>query len=288
MAEQGPGACSIEALTNSTLETRDDDDETSDFSVSKNSVRNTASSSNTDQASCVTETEGSISGGTGGEQKRTGGHSEDTCYSSSLLNSEEASIISLPIANGSTGGGGHYEECTVSSTVTLGRSPPRPLVAIEKSEIFITMAAVPCTTVLRESTELERNLAAAHKFLASPLRLASPHHLEDDLAVLAAHLDSLEDAFVPASVSEEESAPLLADLVEVKGRLRSRQTEAKDMVERLAQCSEEMSGLGLWMKEVKVFLGAEEAAYGELETLEAQLRESSALQVKRRFFVIFL
>jgi DNA repair exonuclease SbcCD ATPase subunit len=142
------------------------------------------------------------------------------------------------------------------------------------TEIFITMAAVPC----REPSELERNLEAAHRLLANPLRLSRPEDLEDELAVLTARLGSLEDAFVPASLSEEEAAPLLADLVDVKGRLRTRLTEVRELMERLAQCSEEMSGLSLWMKEVKVFLGAEEAAYGELETLEAQLRESNALQ----------
>jgi hypothetical protein len=275
---------SIVERDSSAADNREDDDETSDYSLSKNSSHRGAADTATDQSSGdqpsgLTECEGSNSGGTGGDasdQFRTGGHSEDTCYSSSVLNSEEASVISLPVAVAADVPVSHYEECTVTSTVTLGfkpRQPAQSAILVEKSEVFLNMAAV------RDPSELERDLEAAQQFLSSPLRLANSEDMEDELAVLAAHLARLEDAFLPASFTEEESTPILADLVEVKGRLRSRQAEAKDMKERLAQCQEEMSGLGLWMKEVKAFLGAEEAAYGELETLEAQLRESNALQV---------
>merc|ERR1719495_201278 len=34
----------------------------------------------------------------------------------------------------------------------------------------------------------------------------------------------------------------------------------------------------MWMKEVEVFLHAEDAAFGDLDTLDAQLKESNALQ----------
>ena len=45
--------------------------------------------------------------------------------------------------------------------------------------------------------------------------------------------------------------------------------------------NEEISGLSLWMKEVRVFLEAEDAALGDLDTLDAQLKESNALQVRK-------
>ncbi len=270
------------------LEEDDEEGETSDFSLSKNSPRHTPdianSASGNHQASSGKES--SLSGGggdtvSGADQPRGdgGGNSEDTCYSSSVLNSEEASVVSLPLrVTPVVAAAAHYEECTVSSTVTLTLKPPPPRHQPEtlKSEVFLNMSAV----VREEPSELERNLVAAQRFLAAPLRLANTEHMEDELAGLASHLARLEDAFLPARLSDEESAPLLAALVEVKGRLRARQAEAAGMTERLAQCREEMSGLSLWMKEVKVFLGAEEAAYGELETLEAQLRESNALQVR--------
>jgi hypothetical protein len=267
------------------LEEDDEEGETSDFSLSKNSPRNTpdiANSAGNHQASSGKES--SLSGGggdtvSGADQPQGGGgNSEDTCYSSSVLNSEEASVVSLPLRVTPVAAAAHYEECTVSSTVTLTLKPPPPRQPETlKSEVFLNMSAV----VRREEpSELERNLEAAQRFLAAPLRLANTEHMEDELAGLAAHLARLEDAFLPARLSDEESAPLLAALVEVKGRLRARQAEAAGMTERLAQCREEMNGLSLWMKEVKVFLGAEEAAYGELETLEAQLRESNALQVR--------
>jgi hypothetical protein len=129
----------------------EDDDETSDFSISKtnSSLRDIASSgSNVDPASCVTEhEEGSGGGGLergSTDRTRTEGNSEDTCYSSSALNSEEASLGSLPTSQNASAAG-HYEECTISSTVVLNRRPSslqRKVTATEKSEIFITMAAV--------------------------------------------------------------------------------------------------------------------------------------------------
>ncbi len=270
------------AAADDILEEDDEEGETSDFSLSKNSPRNTPDIANSAGNQASSGKESSLSGGggdtvSGADPQRGGGNSEDTCYSSSALNSEEASVVSLPLRVTPVVAAAHYEECTVSSTVTLTLKPP-PTRQPEtlKSEVFLNMSAV----VREEPSELERNLEAAQRFLAAPLRLANTEHMEDELAGLAAHLARLEDAFLPARLSDEESAPLLAALVEVKGRLRARQAEAAGMTERLAQCREEMSGLSLWMKEVKVFLGAEEAAYGELETLEAQLRESNALQVR--------
>lgn len=41
---------------------------------------------------------------------------------------------------------------------------------------------------------------------------------------------------------------------------------------------DEVDGLNSWMKEVDVFLNAEEAAVGDIETLSAQLEQSNALQ----------
>ncbi len=263
------------------LEEDDEEGETSDFSLSKNSPRNTPDIANsaTSNQQASSGKESSLSGGGGDTVSGGGGgNSEDTCYSSSVLNSEEASVVSLPLRVTPVVAAAHYEECTVSSTVTLTLKPPPPRHQPEtlRTEVFLNMSAVR----REEPSELERNLEAAQRFLAAPLRLANTEHMEDELAGLAAHLARLEDAFLPARLSDEEAAPLLAALVEVKGRLRARQAEAAGMTERLAQCREEMSGLSLWMKEVKVFLGAEEAAYGELETLEAQLRESNALQVR--------
>lgn len=46
-------------------------------------------------------------------------------------------------------------------------------------------------------------------------------------------------------------------------------------IEQQKQYNEEVSGLKSWLAEVDVFLKAEEAALGDVETLEAQLEQSS-------------
>lgn len=47
---------------------------------------------------------------------------------------------------------------------------------------------------------------------------------------------------------------------------------------KLNQFDEEIEGISRWMREVEVFLGAEDPAVGDRATLEAQLKESNALQ----------
>ncbi|CAL4069884.1 unnamed protein product, partial [Meganyctiphanes norvegica] len=49
-------------------------------------------------------------------------------------------------------------------------------------------------------------------------------------------------------------------------------------IECLRQYGDEVTGLRSWLSEVETFIKAEEAALGDLETLEAQLEQSNALQ----------
>ena len=178
---------------------------------------------------------------------------------------------------------GHYEECTVSSTLTVPR--PSPVTAVvERSEVFITMKTLSRRDssepkLSREISELEQNLRVCERFLDSVLCLQDSVDLEDEVTEVHSHLHLLADAFVPASLTEDESADVLNKLLDVKARLREREKEAKGLIDKLAQLREEISGLSLWMKEVGVFLEAEDAAFGDIETLEAQLKESNALQV---------
>ena len=176
----------------------------------------------------------------------------------------------------------HYEECTVTTTLTL----PQP--TVQKSEIFITMKTLTRIDSSepkpeRELSDLERNLASCQEFLNQPVFLQDNSDMEDDISRIISCLQLLSNAFVPASLTEEESSQVLDQLLEVKKNLRSRERNVKSMIESLNQLREEVSGLSLWMKEVHIFLEAEEAAFGDLETLEAQLKESNALQVIRIF-----
>ncbi|XP_069940660.1 microtubule-actin cross-linking factor 1 isoform X2 [Cherax quadricarinatus] len=50
------------------------------------------------------------------------------------------------------------------------------------------------------------------------------------------------------------------------------------VIEKQKQYNDEVSGLKSWLAEVDIFLQAEEAALGDIETLEAQLEQSNALQ----------
>ena len=178
----------------------------------------------------------------------------------------------------------HYEEYTVSTTLTL----PQP--TVKKSEIFITMKTLTRIDSSepkpdREISDLERNLACCQEFLNNPVYLQDNSDMEDDISRTQSCLQLLSDAFVPASFTEDESSRILDQLLEVKKNLRNREREMKSMIESLNQLREEVSGLSLWMKEVHIFLEAEDAAFGDLETLEAQLKESNALQVIKFFFL---
>ena len=102
--------------------------------------------------------------------------------------------------------------------------------------------------------------------------------MEDELSDIDQHLSNLSDPFVPASLSEEETAAVMSELVDVRSGLRLREEGVREASGRLRQWREEVEGLSLWMKEVETFLTAEEAALGDMETLEAQLKESNALQ----------
>ncbi|XP_064105399.1 dystrophin-like isoform X14 [Macrobrachium nipponense] len=60
--------------------------------------------------------------------------------------------------------------------------------------------------------------------------------------------------------------------------LKSRIKTMEKLIERQKQYNDEVTGLKSWLAEVDIFLQAEEAALGDIETLEAQLEQSNALQ----------
>uniref|UniRef100_T1IRG4 Protein detached n=1 Tax=Strigamia maritima TaxID=126957 RepID=T1IRG4_STRMM len=65
---------------------------------------------------------------------------------------------------------------------------------------------------------------------------------------------------------------------DVASMLDERQDKLDQGIHQLKQFQDEVDGLSSWMKEVNMFLHAEEAAIGDIETLEAQLEQSTALQ----------
>ena len=171
---------------------------------------------------------------------------------------------------------GHYEECSVSSTLTFV-APPVSGSCVESEEALVVMTGRPDQQ--RELSQLERNIGQAEEVVGQALYLQDTSSMEDELSRIQKLLGLLADVFVPANLTDDESAAILARLVKVKEELRGRDQEGRALNQQLNQMNEEISGLSLWMKEVGVFLEAEEAALGDLDTLDAQLKESNALQV---------
>ena len=130
----------------------------------------------------------------------------------------------------------------------------------------------------RSQIKLETDLTRCKEFLAQPLVLHPPARMEEEKIRIADHSLLFEDAFVPAHLSEEEAAELVEKMKTVKMELKLREEELESLSSSYQQWREELQGLSLWMKEVEVFLNAEEAAIGDMMTLEAQVKESDALQ----------
>ena len=137
---------------------------------------------------------------------------------------------------------GHYEECSVSSTITFVR-PKAEITAtkVEKVEAFITMPITSgqnCVEPRREVSELEQNLGKCEDLLHTALYLQDSSIMEDDLRCINQHLALLADAFVPANLTEDESSVVLDQLLEVKNGLREREKAVKCLLEDLNQGSE--------------------------------------------------
>ena len=130
----------------------------------------------------------------------------------------------------------------------------------------------------RPQIKLETDLTRCREFLAQPLLLHHPAGMEEEKNRIADHSLLFEDAFVPAHLSEEEATELVDKMKTVKMELKMREEELESLSSSYQQWREELQGLSLWMKEVEVFLNAEEAAIGDMMTLEAQVKESDALQ----------
>ena len=130
----------------------------------------------------------------------------------------------------------------------------------------------------RSQIKLESDLSLCKEFLSLPLILQQPEKMEQEKAKIADHSHLFEDAFVPAFLSEDEAAELVDQMKTVKMELRMREEELEALSSSYSQWREELQGLSQWMKEVEVFLNAEEAAIGDIFHLEAQVKESDALQ----------
>lgn len=113
---------------------------------------------------------------------------------------------------------------------------------------------------LSEGPSLTENEMELEKYLEEPMQVKVKDEMESEIKTIKFLVNC-------SDVSEK--------LKEKAGkRLKFLEVE----LSQIKQFYEELEGLSLWMKEVHAFLHAEEAAFGDLTTLEAQLKESNALQ----------
>ena len=130
----------------------------------------------------------------------------------------------------------------------------------------------------REESKLEADLARCQNLLAAPLTLGAADSLKQLKEQISEHFKLFDEAFVPAYFTDQEAADIVEKMKETKTELKNRENEVDSLLNTLNQWKEELQGLSMWMKEVEVFLNAEEAAIGDIDTLEAQVTESDALQ----------
>ena len=91
------------------------------------------------------------------------------------------------------------------------------------------------TANTREISQLEKNLDKCQLFLKQPFDLEETSSLEDIITEVNSHLKLLADAFVPANLSDDEASIVLDKLLDVKNRLRSREKEARTLLDDVMQ-----------------------------------------------------
>ena len=173
---------------------------------------------NLSTAAAVTDNNNPPAGGCGSDQHDT---NNSVSGSPDQPAPPEAVEAVIQVAEGADGS--HYEECQVSTTLKV------PAVVVEKSEIFITMKETSSSRPPREVSLLEKNLAAAEAYLTT-----TGDKEETDLTAVRRHLGLLDDVFVPANLTEEESSQVVSQVIAVKGRLREREQILQQRLDSLA------------------------------------------------------
>ena len=229
----------------------------------------------------------------------------DTIEDTVVIQSEEEAELTAASDGPETG----CDETVYNSSGTSSggnhvfSSPDSSALPCLRSEVFLSVAAVnepeeqehllkqgqeqmqnqvhmeqDCQEMAREPTQLEVDILEGRKMLSHPVILENVPHMEDCCSALLHHIKRCSDVFVAASLSEEEAGGLVAQVARLREQLEAREQELRGLAATLGQWREELGGLTLWMREVEVFLHAEEAALGDMSTLEAQIKESNALQ----------
>ena len=180
------------------------------------------------------------------------------------------------------------EESTVTVTETVYQSPVTSsgdagqTYSVERSEVYLVIhnpeEEADEDNMNREQSKLESDLIKCSNLLSSVLFLHDSQIMNDLKEEINEHFHLFDEAFVPAYFTEEESTEIVEKMKKTKTDLKNRENELDSLATTFNQWKDELQGLSLWMKEVEVFLHAEEAAIGDIDTLEAQVKESDALQ----------
>ena len=149
---------------------------------------------------------------------------------------------------------------------------------IRQSEISDNLHKLDAINMNHEQSKLESDLIKCKTFLSAPLILMNRQKLEDLKVIITEHIHLFDEAFVPANFTDQEASDIVEKMKMTRTELKNRENEVESLIADLNSWTEELQGLSMWMKEVEAFLNSEDTALGDLETLEAQLRESDALQ----------
>ena len=149
---------------------------------------------------------------------------------------------------------------------------------IRQSETSDNLQKIDAINMNHEQSKLESDLIKCKTFLSAPLVLMNRQKLEDLKVIITEHIHLFDEAFVPANFTDQEASEIVEKMKMTRTELKNRENEVESLIADLNSWTEELQGLSMWMKEVEVFLNSEDTALGDLETLEAQLRESDALQ----------
>ncbi|XP_045119392.1 dystrophin-like [Portunus trituberculatus] len=177
---------------------------------------------------------------------------------------------------------------THPSTISTCPSTPHPPQNTHKSTSIITLEDMEVSITAQESlvsgTPQE---VLAPPAPPQPLTAPGPHTAPEGGAAAEGgggteKIDQLTTATATLSVEggevEEEVEALVEKWRRVTALLVERIVATEKAIHRSKQYEEEVCGLKSWLAEVEVFLKAEEAALGDVETLEAQMDQSNALQ----------
>ncbi|XP_067142933.1 dystrophin isoform X3 [Centruroides vittatus] len=161
----------------------------------------------------------------------------------------------------------------------IQQSPPSKLVdAVEALDNWLKSVQDVLKSEKWKVSSLENMKEQLQKFKEIQTTVIEEEANLQDVNCTAEQLLQSEDGAIWISDMEKKLHNLNERWSNVTSLIEEIQGKLETTIFQLKQLQEEMDGLSSWMEEVTVFLNAEDAALGNIETLQAQLEQSTALQ----------